>query len=121
MNRQSRNQFPDDDFLTGTETQLQLSIHRLLNPPKNRILTLDQWWRKCMEIDAQIKISIKTGKLPGKFKISNFVKDKQAFFLRFSVCREDYIEQFQAVVDYLEERHSQPDDVRMQDYLDMVG
>ena len=74
-----------------------------------------------MEIDAQIKISIKTGKLPGKFKISNFVKDKEAFFLRFSVSREDYIEQFQAVVDYLEEKHSQPDDVRMQDYADMVG
>lgn len=74
-----------------------------------------------MEIDAQIKISIKTGKLPGRFKISNFVSSKANFFLRFSVSREDYITQFQAVVDYLEELHTQPDSVRAKDYADLLG
>lgn len=74
-----------------------------------------------MEIDAQIKISIKTGKIPGRFKISNFVASKSNFFLRYSVSREDYITQFQAIVDYLEDLHSQPDDVRSKDYAELLG
>ena len=111
----------DDDFLTGTESQLQTSINRLFNPPKNRLLTNEQWWKKCMELDAQIRISIKEGRLPSRFKISNFVADKLGFFLRFTVTREDYISQFQAISDYLEEQENQPDNVRARDYAELIG
>ena len=74
-----------------------------------------------MELDAQVRISIKEGRLPSRFKISNFVADKLGFFLRFTVTREDYISQFQAISDHLEEQENQPYNVREKNYRSDKG
>lgn len=106
----------DEDFLTGTEDQIRMSIGRLLNPPRNRILTNEQWWGKCMEIDNQILIAIKDGRLPKTLRISNFVRNRRDYFIKGVITKADYIRQFQAVSDYLQEQEEKPDDVRYRDY-----
>lgn len=106
----------DDDDLTGTEDQIRLSISRLFNPPKNRILTMDQWWRKCVEIDNQILAAIKDGRLPKKLMISKFVRNRRDYFKKGLVTKVDHVHQFQAVSDYLQEIESKPDDVRLREY-----
>lgn len=110
----------NDDELTGTENQIQLSINRLLNPPKNRILTMAQWWTKCMEIDNQILIAVKDGRLPKSLLTCHFVRNHRDYFMKGIVTRTDYIRQFQAVSDYLEEKEHQPDDVRLREYASML-
>lgn len=110
----------NDDELTGTENQIQLSINRLFNPPKNRILTESQWWTKCVEIDNQVLIAIKDGRLPRKLMLVNFVRNKRDYLTKGIVTKSDYIRQFQAVSDYLEEQENQPDDARLRDYAEML-
>ena len=110
----------NDEELTGTENQIQLSINRLFNPPKNRVLTIPQWWTKCMEIDNQILIAIKDGRLPKEFLLSHFVRNRRDYLTKGIVTKPDYIRQFQAVSDYLEEKESQPDDVRQREYASML-
>ena len=110
----------DEDFLTGTEDQIRMSIGRLLNPPRNRILTVDQWWAKCMEIDNQILIAIKDKRLPRELRISNFVRNRRDYFLKGIVTKPDYIRQFQAVSDHLQEKEQKPDDVRYREYEEMM-
>lgn len=118
--RDQRRSQQNDDELTGTEDQIQLSINRLFNPPKNRVLTIPQWWTKCMEIDNQILIAIKDGRLPRKLLLSHFVRNRHDYITKGIVTKPDYIRQFQAVSDYLEEKEHQPDDVRMREYASMV-
>lgn len=110
----------DEDFLTGTEDQIRMSIGRLLNPPRNRILTNDQWWGKCIEIDNQILIAIKDDRLPKELRISNFVRNVRDYFLKGIVTKPDYIRQFQAVSDHLQEQEQQPDEVRHREYKKMM-
>lgn len=112
MNRQML----DDENLTGTEDQIRLSISRLFNPPKNRILTVEQWWKKCVEIDNQILIAIKDDRLPKKLRISNFVMNKRDYFVKGLITKTDHIRQFQAVSNYLQEKEQKPDGVRYTDY-----
>lgn len=106
--------------MTGTENQIQLSINRLFNPPKNRILTESQWWTKCVEIDNQVLIAIKDGRLPRKLMLVHFVRNKRDYLTKGIVTKSDYIRQFQAVSDYLEEQENQPDDARLRDYAEML-
>ena len=110
----------EDDMLSGTENQLRLSIHRLLNPPRGRVLTVDQWWAKCMEIDNQILIAIKDGRIPNSLRISKYVQNKVDYFLNGIVTRADYVRQFQAVSDYLAEQENKPEDVRYKEYTEMI-
>lgn len=106
----------DDDDLTGTEDQIRLSIARLFNPPKNRILTDEQWWRACVKIDVQILVAIKYGRLPKELKLSNFVSNYRDYCSKKLVGKTDFISQFQRVSDYLQEQAKKPDDVRYRDY-----
>ena len=110
----------DDDDLTGTEDQIRLSISRLLNPPKNRILTVDQWWKKCVEIDNQILVAIKDGRLPKKLKLSNYVRNLKDYITKGLVTKLDHIRQFQVISDYLQEQATKPDDVRTREYAEMI-
>lgn len=110
----------NDDELTGTENQIQLSINRLFNPPKNRVLTIPQWWSKCMEIDNQILIAIKDGRIPRRFLLRHYVRNRRDHWTKGITPKTDYIRQFQAVSDYLEEQEHQPDDVRLREYASMV-
>lgn len=106
----------EEEFLTGTEDQIRLSISRLFNPPKNRILTEEQWWKKCVEIDNQILVAIEHERLPKELKISNFVSNYWGYILKKLVGKTDYISQFQEVSDYLANQEQKPDDVRYRDY-----
>lgn len=110
----------DEDDLTGTEDQIRLSISRLLNPPKNRILTVEQWWRKCVEIDNQILVAIKDGRLPKKLMLSKHVRNVRDYLTKGLVTKSDHIRQFQAVSDYLQEQATKPDDVRYRDYEELM-
>jgi len=110
-----------EDFLTGTQSQLRKSIDNLINPPRNRLLTTEQWWKKCLEIDAQIKVSIKNGRVPLKFEIAWYVASKKNYINRLAITREDYIRQFQAIADYLDDEDKQPDHVRAQNYRSDKG
>lgn len=110
----------DEDELTGTEDQIRLSISRLLNPPKNRILTVEQWWRKCVEIDNQILVAIKDGRLPKKLMLSKHVRNVRDYLTKGLVTKSDHIRQFQAVSDYLQEQATKPDDVRYRDYEELM-
>ena len=110
----------DYDDLTGTEDQIRLSISRLLNPPKNRILTVEQWWRKCVEIDNQILVAIKDGRLPNKLRLSKHVRNVKDYFTKGLVTKSDHIRQFQVVSDYLQEQETKPDDVRTREYAEMM-
>lgn len=110
----------EEEFLTGTEDQIRLSIGRLFNPPKNRILTVEQWWKKCVEIDNQILIAIKDGRLPNELKIFNYVRNRRDYVLKGLVTKTDHIRQFQAVSNYLQEKEQKPDDVRYREYEEMM-
>lgn len=110
----------DDDFLTGTESQLRISIARLFNPPKNRILTDEQWWKKAFEIDNQIVTAIHEGRLPKHLMISRFVRSHRNFFLKGLISKADFVRQFQAVSDYLQDQENQSDDARMRSYRDII-
>jgi hypothetical protein len=110
----------DEDELTGTEDQIRLSISRLLNPPKNRILTVEQWWRKCVEIDNQILVAIKDGRLPKKLMLSKHVRNIRDYLTKGLVTKSDHIRQFQVVSDYLQEQATKPDDVRYRDYEELM-
>ena len=119
--RSQKRSLQNDDELSGTENQIQLSINRLFNPPKNRILTNDQWQTKCKEIVTQIKVAVKFGRIPEKYLTNFFVRNLEDYFIKGIVTKPDYISQFQAVSDYLEEQEHQPDDVQIRDYRELMG
>lgn len=110
----------DDDDLTGTEDQIRLSIGRLFNPPKNRILTEKQWWKKCVEIDNQILTAIEHGWLPKEFRLSKSVSNYPGYILKKLVCKTDHIAQFQKVSNYLSDQINPPDDVRARGYMETI-
>lgn len=111
----------DEEDLTGTEDQIRLSISRLFNPPKNRLLTEEQWWKKCVEIDNQILTAIEHGRLPKELRLSRFVSNYRGFILKKLVGKTDYIAQFQEVSDHLSDQINPPDDVRARGYTETIN
>lgn len=73
-----------------------------------------------MEIDNQILVAIKDGRLPKKLKLSNYVRNLKDYITKGLVTKLDHIRQFQAVSDYLQEKESKPDDVRLREYAEMM-
>jgi len=116
-----RRMLDDDDPLEGTEDLIRTSIRMLINPPRNRILSQEQWWARCLEIDNMIIIAIKDGRLPKKMDIIHFVRSKVDFLLKGAVSRAEYIRQFETVYDYLTEKEKQPDDWRARSYEELIA